>query len=116
MADPMPSTPPLACLQDIPDGGLSEVEAAVDGYPESLIVHRTGDRLHAWLNVCPHAGRRLDWTPGQFLLTADGKLVCAAHGATFELAQGLCVSGPCRGQSLQAVALQVRDGKVWLAQ
>ncbi|MCD7097566.1 Rieske (2Fe-2S) protein [Stenotrophomonas sp. MMGLT7] len=116
MADPLLSQPPLACLQDIPQDGLLEVEAVVEGRPESLILHRRAEQSRAWLNICPHAGRRLDWAPGQFLVSADGKLVCAAHGATFELDGGLCVSGPCRGQSLQAVALRVQDGKVSLAQ
>jgi len=42
-------------------------------------------------------------------------VVCAAHGAAFELQHGVCVSGPCRGQSLLAVAVTVRDGEVVLA-
>ena len=58
------------------------------------------------------AGRRLDWAPGQFLKTGDGLLVCAAHGASFELARGECVAGPCRGESLRAVAVRVVDGEV----
>jgi nitrite reductase/ring-hydroxylating ferredoxin subunit len=41
--------------------------------------------------------------------------VCAAHGASFELAQGECVAGPCRGEALRAVTVEVRDGQVWLA-
>ena len=28
---------------------------------------------------------------------------------------GLCEAGPCRGESLRAVAVEVRDGAVWLA-
>ncbi|HNV79908.1 MAG TPA: Rieske (2Fe-2S) protein, partial [Thermomonas sp.] len=43
-------------------------------------------------------------------------LVCAAHGASFELANGVCVAGPCRGESLRAVAVEVRDGGISLAQ
>ena len=72
--------------------------------------------VRAWLNVCPHAGRRLDWAPGKFLRAKDGMLVCAAHGASFELANGVCVAGPCRGESLRAVAVEVRDGGISLAQ
>ncbi|HPW13843.1 MAG TPA: Rieske (2Fe-2S) protein, partial [Thermomonas sp.] len=64
----------------------------------------------------PHAGRRLDWAPGKFLRAKDGMLVCAAHGASFELANGVCVAGPCRGESLRAVAVEVRDGGISLAQ
>lgn len=105
----------LSALNDIADGGFAEVEAMIDGDAESLILYRLGEEVRAWLNVCPHAGRRLDWAPGQFLKSKDGHLVCAAHGASFELDRGDCVAGPCRGDALRAVQVQVRDGEVWLA-
>jgi len=102
-------------LESLPDGIPTACEAALDGAAESLIVLRRGETLRAWLNICPHAGRRLDWAPGQFLLSKAGELVCAAHGASFELNAGECVAGPCRGQSLRAVPAIVRDGMVLLA-
>ena len=105
----------LSALNDIADGGFAEVEATIDGDADSLVLYRVGDEVRAWLNVCPHAGRRLDWAPGQFLKSKDGHLVCAAHGASFELDRGDCVAGPCRGDALRAVQVQVRDGEVWLA-
>lgn len=104
----------LTRLDALPDGAPSEAEAAIGGEVESLILMRDGERVHAWLNVCPHAGRRLDWSPGQFLVGKDGHLICAAHGASFELEHGVCVSGPCRGQSLRAVPVCVVDGEVRL--
>jgi nitrite reductase/ring-hydroxylating ferredoxin subunit len=103
-------------LPELQDGGFAEVEAVIDGDAESLILYRDGDHVRAWLNVCPHAGRRLDWAPGQFLKTKEGLLVCAAHGASFELVNGGCVAGPCRGESLRAVVVRVRDGQVFLEQ
>ena len=105
----------LIALDRIQDGGFAEAEAMLDGDAESLILHRDGDRVRAWLNVCPHAGRRLDWAPGRFLKGRDGTLVCAAHGASFELVRGQCVAGPCRGASLRAIPIEVRDGVVLLA-
>ena len=105
----------LITLDSIEDGGFAEVEALLDGDAESLIIHRDGQDARAWLNVCPHAGRRLDWAPGKFLKSKEGHLVCAAHGASFELLRGDCVAGPCRGDSLRAVAVEVRDGQVVLA-
>jgi nitrite reductase/ring-hydroxylating ferredoxin subunit len=104
----------LIALAQIASGGFAEVEAEVDGDAESLILYRDGDAVRAWLNVCPHAGRRLDWAPGRFLLSKEGLLVCAAHGASFELARGECVAGPCRGASLRAVTVEVCDGLVVL--
>ena len=105
----------LARLEQIEDGGFAEAEAVLDGDPESLILHRDGAAVRAWLNVCPHTGRRLDWAPGKFLKSKDGLLVCAVHGASFELQRGQCVAGPCRGDCLRAVAVEVRDGNVMLA-
>jgi nitrite reductase/ring-hydroxylating ferredoxin subunit len=105
---------PLIALSALADGVPAEVEATVDGSAESLIVLRRGGQVRAWLNICPHAGRRLDWAPGRFLLS-KGQLVCAAHGATFEPDAGLCVAGPCRGQSLRAVAVAVIGDGVFLA-
>lgn len=106
---------PLIALDILQDKQLAEVEAVIDGDAESLILYRDGSDVRAWLNVCPHAGRRLDWAPGQFLKSKDGLLVCAAHGASFELGNGDCVAGPCRGDSLRAVAVTVVDGEVELA-
>lgn len=96
-------------LASWPPEGLSETEVVLDGEPQSLVLLRQGDALKAWLNICPHAGRRLDWAPGKFLVD-KGKLVCAAHGASFELQQGECVAGPCRGASLTAVRVAVAAG------
>ena len=106
---------PLLSLDGLPDGALVEIEARLGDDAESLVVHRHGDAVRAWLNVCPHAGRRLDWAPGQFLKSREGLLVCAAHGASFELDGGQCVAGPCRGDALRPVAVEVRGGQVWLA-
>ncbi|MFC6841937.1 Rieske (2Fe-2S) protein [Xanthomonas theicola] len=105
----------LAQLDQIEPGALVEVEAQVGGVGESLLLYRDGDAVRAWLNICPHAGRRLDWAPGQFLKSREGHVVCAAHGAAFELQQGGCVSGPCRGDTLRAVQVMVREGQVLLA-
>jgi len=77
---------------------------AIDGDAASLIVTRVAGCVHAFRNVCPHAGRRLDWAPGAFLIDR-GRLVCAAHGASFDMASGLCVAGPCKGASLTRVAV-----------
>ncbi|WP_414636998.1 Rieske (2Fe-2S) protein [Arenimonas sp.] len=99
----------LIRLPALPPEGLSEAEVEIDGEPQSLVVRRHGDQVKAWLNVCPHAGRRLDWAPGRFLVD-QGRLVCAAHGASFEMERGECVAGPCRGASLVAVDVTVDGG------
>lgn len=101
----------LCQVQEVPDGGALSLQAEVEGEVQALIVLRRGDCVRAFHNVCPHAGRRLDWAPGQFLFSA-GDLVCAAHGATFSVPDGACVAGPCRGDRLREVAVRIAEGRV----
>lgn len=105
----------LVRLDTLPADSLHEVEAVLDGDAESLLLYRDpGGEVRAWLNVCPHAGRRLDWAPGKFLRAKDGQLVCAAHGASFDLANGECTAGPCRGERLRGVDVHCVEGEVRL--
>lgn len=87
------------------EGEVTAFEAPAGTHLPNLILCRVGGVTHAYVNVCPHAGRRLDWAPGQFLLDR-GRLVCAAHGACFALASGRCICGPCVGASLQRYSLE----------
>jgi nitrite reductase/ring-hydroxylating ferredoxin subunit len=108
-----PDKQALCRLEEIPDGGATAVDAVLAEGEESLILLRRGERVHGYLNVCPHAGRRLDYAPGKFLLKNDS-LICAVHGATFNQGDGLCIAGPCRGEHLRMVAVQVEAGEVKL--
>ena len=108
------SHPQAVCpLEQVPDGGATAVDAMLADGEESLILLRRGGQINGYLNICPHAGNRLDYAPGKFLLKNDS-LICAVHGAVFNQADGLCTGGPCRGQSLRAVPLRVVDGVVCL--
>jgi len=104
----------LCRVEDIPDGGAIsvEVDSATGGF--SLVLTRLGTAVHAFHNECPHAGRRLDWAPGKFLMEA-GMLICAAHGAAFLRDSGVCIGGPCRGQGLRSVNVVVDGDEVRLS-
>lgn len=97
----------------IPDGGVHAVTVTLSTGPVSVLLTRLGDRVQAFHNECPHAGRRLDWAPNRFLME-HGHVICASHGAAFTLDTGLCVGGPCRGQSLHPFPVKVVDGWVRL--
>lgn len=103
----------LCRLDAISDGGAIAVDTSNEGEPLNLIVLRRGDEVFAYNNVCAHAGRRLDYAPGQFLVRED-RLICAAHGAVFDVCSGVCREGP-GGGSLSIVAVHVVDGEVFLA-
>lgn len=104
----------LCAALDVAEGAAIECPDPRDSEGTSLILLRCGGLLQAYLNICPHAGRPLNWAPGRFLY-AHGQLVCAAHGASFRPEDGYCIGGPCRGESLRRVAIEIVDGEVRLA-
>ncbi len=103
----------LCAIDDIPDpGSRAWVVQAADG-PAGIVVVRHGGLVRAWRNRCPHTGAPLDWLPGQVLDPGGTYIQCALHGALFRIADGLCLRGPCVGESLSPVSVAVRDGAVW---
>ncbi len=85
------------------------INPLIHGETTPLIVIRTGDTVQVFGNCCPHQGRRLDYAPDRFLTKAT-TLVCAAHGAVFSMTDGLCLQGPCRGESLRSYQCAWQDG------
>lgn len=101
----------LIPLNELPDGGPHAVNALIAGNNIPLLVVRDASGFRVYLNQCPHQGRRLDYAPGQFL-TKSGNIICAAHGATFSLDSGMCVQGPCRGESLRSLPAESHEGRL----
>ncbi len=80
----------------------------------ALLLIRRGESVVAWRNSCPHRGIRLEWQPNQFLDYEKQFIQCATHGALFGIDDGICIAGPCPGEQLEALPVEVRDGEVWL--
>lgn len=80
----------------------------------SLFVVKKNSSLYAYRDCCPHYGTTpLPWKKNEYLDKAGDVIVCAAHGARFDITTGVCISGPCVGESLSAIALYVRqDGQL----
>lgn len=85
----------------------------VDG--RAIILVRLTDHWRAYLNQCPHRGIPLDWTPGQVLDPSGQLLLCAMHGALFHPENGHCLAGPCHGQALTAIDIEVTQDNIWLS-
>jgi naringenin degradation protein FdeD len=102
----------LCSLDALEDPGAKGITLeGPDGRREIFVVRRLG-HVFAYENACPHIGTPLDFMPDRFL-TRDGRhLLCSTHGALFEIATGLCIHGPCRGESLKRVPVAVRDGQI----
>ncbi len=102
----------LCALADIPDGGAKEFG---DGTSSSLFAVRRGDQVHVYQNRCPHAHTPLNWMPDRFLNRDRSQIICATHGALFDIDTGYCTTGPCQGQYLTAKTVTIQNGQVWLS-
>jgi nitrite reductase/ring-hydroxylating ferredoxin subunit len=100
----------LCRIDDIPESGCK-------GFPRrraaSPACSQSGNaEKSSSTSTRPHLGVSLDWTPDRFL-SADGSLiVCTTHGAEFRIEDGRCIRGPCSGDHLEAVSVQIRDGLI----
>lgn len=78
-----------------------------------LVVEKDGAR-YAYIDSCPHQFIPLETFPDHVFDEDHERLVCSGHWAQFEPETGLCVSGPCEGERLQALTIAEKDGAVYL--
>ncbi|MCX7553154.1 Rieske (2Fe-2S) protein [Marinicella sp. S1101] len=90
----------IAQLIDVPIDQWSEHSLQTNNGITSVMIKRGHTEWVAFINECPHQGRRMDYAENAFLETPEKELICPAHGATFDSQSGLCTNGPCIGQSL----------------
>jgi nitrite reductase/ring-hydroxylating ferredoxin subunit len=102
----------LCRIEDLPEGESRGFPAAPGGFT-GLFAIRKGQVVHVYVNSCPHIGLPLDPAPDRFLDAKKAVIVCSAHGARFRIGDGECISGPCYGESLEAVPARVdEEGRV----
>ncbi|WP_169817581.1 Rieske (2Fe-2S) protein [Acinetobacter larvae] len=82
---------------------------------EIIFITQRDGQFYAYLNLCPHLQTELEFLENQFL-DQDGEFIeCSTHGALFNVEDGECISGPCQGESLTAVAIEIHsDGGIYL--
>jgi nitrite reductase/ring-hydroxylating ferredoxin subunit len=101
----------LCLVDDVPEGQARGFDPLSSG-ADSLFALRVNGQIHVYRNRCPHLNVAMEYRKDRFL-SADGqRVICYAHGAQFLPETGLCIHGPCRGESLSAVEHRVVDG--WL--
>lgn len=108
------STPFLCSLEDINDPGSRGFDVEVGDETISGFLVRHDGQIHAYRNSCPHTGAPLDWVEHQFLDADLAFIQCAVHDARFQIDNGECIFGPCLGDHLQALAIDVTDNQVFL--
>ena len=101
----------LCRLDDIPDGGARGFAASAGGFT-GLFAVRRGNAVFVYVNSCPHIGVPLDWAPDRFLTGDAARIICATHGAEFGIDDGVCVRGPCLGDRLEQVMIEIEDGVI----
>lgn len=99
-------------LEDIPEEGAIGLD--VDG--NALVAVRRDGEVHIYLNWCPHLGIELNFMPDEFLDSERQFIICANHGALFEIDSGDCISGPCAGDALVKVPHEMRGDEVWVGE
>ena len=104
----------LCVVEDLAEGECREFDWEGEERRHSGFVVRWQGQLHAYRNHCPHTGAPLNWQPEQFLSPDGDRLMCAMHGALFEIDGGQCIYGPCQGQALTPLAVEVRQGCLYL--
>lgn len=101
-------------LDDIADPGAREFQIGAGDWPFRGFVVRQGNAVYAYQNFCVHVGHPLNWVPDRFLTKDNSAIICASHGAQYEIDTGLCFAGPCKGKSLRSVDAEVRHGIVYV--
>jgi nitrite reductase/ring-hydroxylating ferredoxin subunit len=86
-------------LADIDDPGCREFTIGDGDWPFRGFVVRRGDEVRAYQNYCVHVGHPLNWRPDSFLTPDKDRIICASHGAMYDIDTGECAGGPCRGRT-----------------
>ena len=98
---------PLIVNRDELDEGKCITVNVKDGqFEKEVFIVKYKSKYFAYENSCPHTGSPLDWMPNQFLNLDKTHIQCSTHHALFNIDNGLCVSGPCSGQSLKKIVLR----------
>ena len=80
----------------------------------NVFVVRDASGIYAYENACPHSRGSLEWVPDQFLSVDRTHIQCTLHGSLFRIRDGLCISGPCVGESLKPTKIVIVDGAIVL--
>ena len=103
-------------VSDLDEQGSRAFTMGTGNWPLRGFIVRAGNAVCGYVNSCPHARHPLNLLPHRFLTADSALIVCSSHGALFEKSTGRCVAGPCAGQSLRKVPLQIEAGFVLLAE
>ena len=97
---------------DVADGAARGLRIERAAGVVRIFLVRQGSRMWGYENRCPHRGTPLNWLPDRFLSEDREHAICATHGAIFRIDDGLCIAGPCSGESLRSIPVAVEAGQI----
>ena len=102
----------ICMTEEVPE---REARAYVTMKGRTIFITQRDGQFYAYNNLCPHLQTELEYLENQFL-DQDGEYIqCSTHGALFSVETGECVSGPCLGEFLEKVNLEVHsDGGIYI--
>lgn len=105
----------LICTASALSDGGKGIRFIIEHHGENqpAFVIRHNGVVYGYLNRCRHAPVELDWQEGLFFDSEHHYLICSMHGALYLPDSGYCISGPCRGKSLQPLSISEQDGAVY---
>lgn len=84
-----------------------------DGRDEEGFAVYFRKNFYAYVNRCKHVSIPLDFGDDDFLTEDKKFILCKNHGAIYEPASGECVAGPCAGQSLDRLEVEIRGENLY---
>ena len=104
----------LCSYDELQDPGSKGLNITINDRELRLFIVKNNKKIFIYENSCPHTLGPLDWLPDNFLDLNKDYIMCANHGALFQINDGLCIDGPCKKQSLRALPFEIEDGFIYL--
>ena len=97
----------IGSLQALRKAKTLEYFISTDAAERHIFALHNDGQVYGYDNQCPHNQMPLNWNQHQFLDPSEQYLQCTNHGALFTLTEGNCVYGPCLGEKLQPLNIQI---------
>ena len=105
----------LCNINEIEDPGAKGFSLKKSRKEYLVFIIKKDNQVYAYENHCPHAGINLEWQENDFLDMEKAFIQCSVHGALFTIEKGECAAGPCNGQGLTPLSIELAgDGKISL--
>ena len=102
----------VARVNEVQPGAVKKFWLICQQYRLDAILINDQGNYYAYVNRCRHMPTPLDFVRDEFFSDDRRYLQCYTHGALYEFASGLCVSGPCKGESLYRLPVRVDNDEV----